>query len=39
MQHSTKTNYDKLKKRFKISPAKILAAPNCPRNIRDKVNN
>ena len=25
------TNYENLKKRFKISPAKVLTAPNCPK--------
>lgn len=34
LQEATKTNYDKLKKRFKISPAKILTAPNCPKELR-----
>ena len=38
MQNAPKTNYDKLKKRFKISPAKVLNAPNCPKNLKESIN-
>lgn len=30
-QFETITNYNKLKSRFKVAPAKILSAPECPK--------
>ncbi len=38
LHNAPKTNYDKLKKGFKISPAKVLTAPNCPKHLKENIN-